>query len=164
MVMAIAHSAWLIPLPGGPPLDPLELKPASGRIAVGPHEQSPARPPADADKVSRQHARFVQQGGQWRISDLQSRWGTYVNGVKIPPLKEMPVDEGDLLRIVPWTFSFSTHGVHKRGLQAVDDTATNATMIRNVAEEKAKPLQDELLNLLLESASAIHSAQDEKSL
>lgn len=164
MAVAVAHSAWLIPLPGGPPLDPLELKPASGGIVVGRHEQCPVRLPADADKVSRQHARFIQQGGQWRIADLQSRWGTYVNGVKIPPLKELPIDEGDLVRIVPWTFSFSTHGVPKRGLQAVDDTATNATMIRNVAEEKAKPLQDELLNLLLESASAIHSAQDEKSL
>jgi serine phosphatase RsbU (regulator of sigma subunit) len=164
MVMAVPHSAWLIPLPGGPPLDPLELKMTPGGIVVGRHEQCPVRLPADADKVSRQHARFVQDGGQWRISDLQSRWGTYVNGVRIPPLKELPVDEGDLVRIVPWTFSFSTHGIPKRGLLAVDDTATNATMIRSVAEEKAKPLQDELLNLLLESASAIHGAQDEKSL
>jgi serine phosphatase RsbU (regulator of sigma subunit) len=142
----------------------LELKGAAGGVVLGRHEECPVRLPADADKVSRQHARFVEQGGQWRISDLQSRWGTYVNGVKIPPLKELPVDEGDLVRIVPWTFSFTTHGVPKRGLLAVDDTATNATMIRSVGEEKAKPLQDELLNLLLESASAIHAAQDEKSL
>jgi serine phosphatase RsbU (regulator of sigma subunit) len=164
MALGVAHSAWLIPLPGGPPLDPLELKPSAGGIVIGRHEQCPVRLPPDADKVSRQHARFVHQGGQWRISDLQSRWGTFVNGVKIPPLKELPVDEGDLVRIVPWTFSFSTHGVPHRGLQAVDDTATNATMVRKVAEEKVTPLQDELLNLLLESASAIHAAQDEKTL
>ena len=96
---------------------------------------------------------------------LNSRWGTFLNGVKIPPNREMPLSDGDLLRIVPWTFSFSTHGMPNRGLRSVDDADTAATMVRSVAPDQAlEALEDDLLNLLLESASAIHGADDEKSL
>jgi serine phosphatase RsbU (regulator of sigma subunit) len=161
----VSNSVWLIPLPGGPHIDPLELKSVPNGLTIGRHEQCPLRLPANADQVSRQHARFSEQAGQWRVTDLHSRWGTFLNGVKIPPNREMPLGEGDLLRIVPWTFSFSTRGVPHRGLQSVDDTATAATMVRSHAVDRAvEPLHDDLLNLLLESASAIHGAEDEKTL
>jgi sigma-B regulation protein RsbU (phosphoserine phosphatase) len=162
---AAAASAWLIPLPGGPHIDPLELKPTAGGNIIGRHEHCALRLPANADQVSRQHARFTLHGGQWRIADLHSRWGTFLNGMKISPNREMPLSEGDLLRIVPWTFSFSTHGVSNRGLRSVDDAVSAATMIRSLsADRPMEPLEDDLLNLLLESASAIHGADDEKSL
>jgi sigma-B regulation protein RsbU (phosphoserine phosphatase) len=164
MTAVAASTAWLIPLPGGPPLPPLELKNAEAGTVIGRHEQCSIRLPADADKVSRNHARFAEDSGQWRIADLKSRWGTFVNGVKIPANREIPLNEGDLIRIAPWTFSFSTRGVPQKGLQSVDDTTTAATMIRSVTQEQAGPLQDDMLNLLLESASAVHGAEDEKSL
>ncbi len=164
MAAVASNMAWLIPLPGGPPLGPLEIKEADAGVVIGRHEQCTIRLPADADKVSRHHARFVEDSGQWRIADLKSRWGTFVNGVKIPPNRDIPLNESDLVRIAPWTFSFTTRGVPQRGLQSVDDTTTAATMIRSVTPEQAGPLQDELLNLLLESASAVHAAEDEKSL
>jgi phosphoserine phosphatase RsbU/P len=163
--VASAGSAWLVPLPGGPDIDPLELKPAAGGSILGRHEHCALRLPANVDQVSRQHARFTEHGGQWRVADLRSRWGTFLNGVKILPNREMPLSEGDLLRITPWTFSFSTHGVPNRGLRSVDDSATAATMVRSLsADRPMEPLEDDLLNLLLESASAIHGADDEKSL
>jgi len=162
---APTKTAWLIPLPGGPQIDPLELKPAAGGLVLGRHELCPLRLPTDADQVSRRHARFSEHTGNWRVTDLHSRWGTFLNGVKIPPNREMPLGDGDLLRIVPWTFSFSTRGVPHRALQLVDDTATSATMVRSHSHDAAiEPLEDDLLNLLLESASAIHAAEDEKSL
>jgi serine phosphatase RsbU (regulator of sigma subunit) len=165
MQTVVTKSAWLIPLPGGPPVEPLELKPLAGGTILGRHELCPLRLPADADQVSRRHARFTEHAGKWRVTDLHSRWGTFLNGVKIPPNRDMPLSEGDLLRIVPWTFSFSTRGVPQRALQLVDDTATAAMMVRSHARDGAiAPLQDDLLNLLLESASAIHAADDEKSL
>src|SRR5580658_4311465 len=164
MHLAQSESAWLIPLPGGPEIDPLELK-GSSNLVLGRSEHSALRLPADADQVSRQHARFAQHSGHWRITDLHSRWGTFLNGVKIPPNREMPLSSGDLLRIVPWTFSFSTHGIPQRGLRAIDDTATAGMMVQSHAQDRAAgPLRDDLLNLLLESASAIHEAADEKSL
>jgi phosphoserine phosphatase RsbU/P len=159
-------SAWLIPLPGGPQIEPLEIKPAAGGSVLGRHDHCALRLPADADQVSRQHARFSEHTGQWRIADLHSRWGTFLNGVKIPPNREMPLSHGDLLRIVPWTFSFSTRGVPRRGLQSIDDGETTAaTMVRSLAADRPiQALEDDLLNLLLEAATAIHGAEDEKSL
>jgi serine phosphatase RsbU (regulator of sigma subunit) len=159
-----AKSAWLIPLPGGPALEPIELKNAAEGLVIGRHDQCALRLPATADKISRQHARFIEDAGQWRIADLKSRWGTFVNGVKIPPQREVPLTEGDLIRLVPWTFSFSTKGVPQKGLLAVDDSSAAATRVRGVAVEQIKPLQDDMLALLLESATTIHGAQDEKAL
>jgi serine phosphatase RsbU (regulator of sigma subunit) len=157
-------SAWLIAMPGGPALAPLELKAGTGALTIGRHENCPLRLPADADQVSRHHARFTFHNHHWRISDLRSTWGTFLNGVKLPPLRETPLGEGDLLRIAPWTFSFSTRGVPARGLHAVDDTAS-MTMVRSHGHDaQPQELQDDLLKLLLESASALHEAADEKAL
>ncbi len=165
MLTVVSKSAWLIPLPGGPPIEPLELKHIAGGTVLGRHELCPLRLPADADQVSRRHARFSEHVGHWRVTDLHSRWGTFLNGVKIPPNRDMPLSEGDLLRIVPWTFSFSTRGVPQRALQLVDDTATAGMTVRSHGRDTvAEPLEDDLLKLLLESASAIHGAEDEKSL
>jgi serine phosphatase RsbU (regulator of sigma subunit) len=162
---ALPNSAWLIPLPGGPPLEPLQINPSPSGIVLGRQENCGLRLPADAEQVSRHHARLSEHAGEWRVTDLHSRWGTFLNGIKIPPNREVPLGEGDLIRIVPWTFSFSTRGIPQRGLRSVDDTATNMTMVRSHAPDRApQPMEDDLLNLLLESASAIHGAEDEKAL
>ena len=146
------NSVWLIPLPGGPPIEPLELKPTPGGVVIGRHEHCLLRLPVEAEQVSRQHARFSEHAGHWRVTDLHSRWGTFLNGVKIPPNREMPLSDGDLLRIVPWTFSFSTHGVPQRAVRSVDDATTAGAMIRSHGPERAiEPLQDDLLHLLLET-------------
>jgi phosphoserine phosphatase RsbU/P len=160
-----SSSAWLIPLPGGPPLEPLQVEPLHSGAILGRQEHCALRLPADAEQVSRHHARFSESAGQWRLADLHSRWGTFLNGVKIPPNREVPLGEGDLIRIVPWTFSFSTRGIPQRGLRTVDDTATALTMVRSHAADRApERLEDDLLNLLLESASAIHGAENETAL
>ena len=62
--------------------------------------------------------------------------GNIYNGVKISPNREMPLSDGDLLRIVPWTFGFSTHGVPNRGLRSVDDADTAATMVRSLSADR----------------------------
>jgi phosphoserine phosphatase RsbU/P len=165
MNAAAGKSAWLIPLPGGPTLEPLELKSNGGSIVLGRHEHCQVQLPANAEQVSRQHVRFSHHAGQWRVTDLQSRWGTFLNGVKIPPDRDMPLSDGDLLRIVPWTFSFSTRGIPEKSLRSVDDTGTTGMMVRSHgAERSIEPLREDLLNLLLESAAAIHAAENDKSL
>src|SRR5439155_12625371 len=120
--------------------------------------------------VSRTHARFnldrSASSPQWRITDLTSRWGTFLNGVRVAPGQQMPLAEGDLIRITPWTFSF-THQARRGGLLAADDSGQ--TVVRTMAlagqdQPAARSLRDEMLALLLESAAAIHSADDEKQL
>ena len=95
------------------------------------------------------------------MADLSSRWGTFLNGIKINPGPDVPLSEGDLIRITPWTFTLSPTP-KRRGLQSQNDTGQ--TMVRAVTPERIRPLADDMLALLLESAAAIHAATDEKQL
>jgi serine phosphatase RsbU (regulator of sigma subunit) len=156
---AAVNVAYLVPIIGTP-IDSIQLKPKSGGLTLGRHEQCDLRLPADAEKVSRFHARFAFDGSTWRIADLKSRWGTYVNGVKLEEGPDVPLSEGDLIRIVPWTFSFSSHP-KKRGMATSEDAGR--TMVRTVTVDQAR-LADDMLSLLLESASGIHGAKNEQQL
>ena len=156
--------AWLIPLPSDIPLEPLELMPTARNrsIVIGRNEHCDLPLPLQAERVSRRHAEFVYQNGQWRVADLESRWGTSVNGVSLRPHHAVPLSEGDLLRIQPWTFRFSRDRTSTRGSVAVDDG--NTTMVRTFAAEPSEPLRQDMLNLLLEGSSAIQAAADESKL
>ena len=164
-----ASSAWLIPV-SGPALAPIEIEPVSGGATLGRGETCPIRVPVDADRVSRQHARFLHDDAGWRIVDLSSRWGTFLNGVKLPPHRDVPLGEGDLVRIAPWTFNFTARGVPHHCLRSEDDLTVNATMIRShtpgqgTEETTANRLAEDMLALLLESAAAIHGAETESTL
>jgi phosphoserine phosphatase RsbU/P len=156
--------AWLIPLPSGIPLEPFELMPAAKNrsVIIGRNKDCDLPLPGQAEAVSRRHAEFVYQNGQWRVADLGSRWGTLVNGVTIQPHRPVPLSDGDLLRIHPWTFRFSRDGTSTIGSVAVEDG--NSTMVRTLVGHPAEPLRQDMLNLLLEGASAIQAATDESKL
>jgi serine phosphatase RsbU (regulator of sigma subunit) len=158
-----AARAWLVPL-SGPALPPIELVGKPEGVTIGRHEQCDARLPPDADKVSRVHARFAFDSRIWRVADMRSRWGTFLNGVKLDPAREMPLSEGDLIRVTPWTFSFTTRGPTRKGLKSADDGAAAQTMVRRVEGHAVQALADDMLALLLETAAAIHAAPDEKAL
>jgi serine phosphatase RsbU (regulator of sigma subunit) len=158
-----SSSVWLVPL-SGPKLAALELPPKQGGVVIGRHEQCDVHLPADADKVSRYHVRFTYEQKQWRLADLNSRCGTFLNGVKVQGGQEVPINEGDLIRITPWTFSFSAHPRPPKGEDSFDDVQSMRTMVRSITPESARPLADDMLTLLLESAAGIHGAQDEKAL
>ena len=158
-----APAAYLVPL-AGPHLSPIELSArATAGLTVGRHEQCDICLPADAEKVSRMHARFVFDGARWHVSDLGSRWGTFVNGIKLTPNNDVPLNDGDLIRITPWTFTLSPTA-KRRGVQSDDDSGAMHTMVRAVNPDAMRPLADTMLALLLESAAAIHAAMDEKQL
>lgn len=158
------RSAWLVPL-AGPPIDAIELSPKPNGTVLGRHDDCDVRLPPTADKVSRFHARFQFDSDRWRIADLKSRWGTYLNGVKLTPGPDVPLNEGDLVRVTPWTFGFrSTPPTAACGIESHNDTQQMQTMVRAIKQEDARPLADDMLALLLESAAGIHASQDEASL
>jgi phosphoserine phosphatase RsbU/P len=160
----MATAAWLIPV-SGPPMNPIEIPAKDQGLIMGRHESCDLKFPPDADKVSRQHARLIPHGSKWRIADMNSRWGTFLNGVKLNEGRELPISEGDLIRIAPWTFSFSASPPkQKAGLHTKDDMSVMGTMVRSVRAEDAGPMAEDLLSLLLECAGGIHAAPDEKSL
>jgi phosphoserine phosphatase RsbU/P len=158
-----ATSAWLVRL-SGPAITNLQLNAKEGGVSIGRHEQCDIQLPPDAEKVSRFHARFLHDEHGWQITDLGSRWGTFVNGYKVGQGQVLPLSEGDLIRITPWTFSFSLADRGRSGFDSVDDSAMVNTFVRQVASGQGGKLQDELLGLLLEAAAGIHAAEDEKTL
>jgi serine phosphatase RsbU (regulator of sigma subunit) len=155
-------SAWLIPV-SGPTIAPIELKSQSGPLVIGRHEQCQIRLPADAEQVSRAHARFSDASGRWRVSDLKSRWGTFLNGYKLDPARDFPLSEGDLILITPWTFAFSHSPTPKRGLLSQDDRQSQ-TLVRSIGPQNAQPVAEAHLQLLVQCAATLHSAPDEKTL
>ncbi|HEY7087769.1 MAG TPA: FHA domain-containing protein, partial [Tepidisphaeraceae bacterium] len=130
-------SSYLVPL-AGPMLEAIELRPRPGGLVAGRHDQCDICLPSDAEKVSRFHARFDHDGSRWHVTDLGSRWGTFVNGMRLEPQTDMLLREGDLIRITPWTFSLSPTA-KRRGLEASDDQIS-MTAVRTVsAQEMTRP-------------------------
>ena len=171
---AAAASASLVPI-AGPPLRAIELKAggssATSGITVGRHEQCDVRLPSDA--VSRRHALLRCDGaGRWRLIDLKSRWGTFLNGCRISPDTDIPLQPGDLIRISPWTFNFSAavagaaaRGRNAPGVESFDDVDRMRTLVRSVTSHgTGQGLAENQLAILLESAAALHAATDERSL
>lgn len=155
---------YLVPV-AGPAGDVIELAPKPGGSMVGRHPDCDV-PLQNDDRVSRFHARIdVSRDGQWSIVDLGSRWGTAVNGVKLAAEAPVTLSEGDLIRISPFTFLFSSTQ-RRRSLQASRDPAT-ATYVRTLGSAVAgSPIEssgivDQMLHLLLNSAEQVHAATDE---
>lgn len=145
----------------GPKLGSLEIPALEQGVTIGRHERCDVLLPVDAEMVSRVHARFDVAADAWRLTDLASRWGTFLNGVRLSPNVPLPLDEGDLIRIAPWTFSVSR--LLRRGGVESDADAGSTTVHTFVSAPDVKPRPD-LTALLLEGAAAIHSAQSEKVL
>lgn len=158
-----AQSAWLVAI-AGPPMEALELIPQSGGLVIGRHEEAEIRLPAGAEQVSRQHARLEYIDGRWHLTDLKSRWGTFVNGVALEPGRAMPLSDQDLVRITPWTFGFHTSRP-AGGVESVNDLAQMRTLIRSMPPGQGEStMRQDRLALLLEAAAAIHGAVDEAAL
>lgn len=162
-ITSTVATAHLVPI-AGPPIPPIELRSKEGGLTLGRHDRCDLCLPADAESISRFHARFTSGNGTWHIADMNSRWGTYLNGVRLEPAQEIVLSEGDLIRLNPWTFSFTRRHHVATGLTLSDDTAHSATMIRSHANATSARLADEMLALLLEAAAGIHAAQDESTL
>lgn len=159
-------AAYLVPI-AGPSLGAITLTPAAGRpLTIGRLESCDLILPADAEKVSRTHARLIPSPDGWRIADAGSRWGTFLNGIRLEDSREMPLSEGDLIRITPWTFSFTSRAPHTRGSQSINDEQSTRTIIRSFTHESVagQSLASNMLIVLLEGAAGIHAATDEKAL
>ena len=165
-------AAYLVPV-AGPPRPAVELEPRRGLagLTLGRHESCDLHL-GGAEQVSRKHARFQYREpgsdsisgaeGGWSVSDVGSRWGTFVNGRRLAEAEVMPLRLGDQLRITPWTFLLSATPM-PRGLR-IEAEPEAQTLVRNVRVSDAAPLQQERLHLLLSSAGALQETTNEKEL
>lgn len=153
--------AWLVPM-AGPPLEVLKLTDTPGGVVLGRGDTAHVRVPLSADKVSRAHCRFLCDAGEWTLTD-ESRWGTFVNGVRLEQGKPFALRDGDQVRIAPWTFNFTRSQPRGRGIDLAEDTAA-ANDVRAVEEASARNLGSNLVDLLTGSTEHIHAARNESEL
>jgi predicted component of type VI protein secretion system len=153
-----AASIWLVPI-SGPPLRSVQLM--GDCLTIGRQEQCDIRLPNDA--VSRSHARLRYDDGRWRLADLKSRWGTFLNGCRIHDA-DIPLQGGDLIRISPWTFNFSVGDASSsQSIRSIDNIERRATVLRAPGKISGA-VAENLLSLLLDSAAAFHDAPTDRAL
>jgi pSer/pThr/pTyr-binding forkhead associated (FHA) protein len=95
----------LLLLPGG-----LSVELSRPDMLVGRHSEADVR--LALPDISRRHCRFLFQHGHWKVIDLNSLNGVYVNGQR---MHEATVYDGDKIRLGGFTFA-----VRIQGTAAVD--------------------------------------------
>ena len=95
----------LLSYPSGQPLEV-----AGPSAIVGRHSEADVRLPMP--DVSRRHCRISYENDAWRVTDLTSTNGTFVNGLRIA---EAELHPGDRLRVAG--FEFEVPRVVEKGLR-----------------------------------------------
>jgi serine phosphatase RsbU (regulator of sigma subunit) len=114
--------------------------------------------------VSRRHAEITYQSGTWFITDLASRHGTFLNAVKLDPQAPVPLREGDLLRVGPWTYRALLGRGRTPKLSTVDDSGSTMVRVQRVSEPELTSPAQRRLSILLDYAASINAATTEAGL
>lgn len=126
--------------------------------------------------VSREHARLAcrpvgtdarSSAGQWLLTDLNSRHGTFLNGRPIVPGEPMPVRGGDIVIIAPWTFRLEGPSPTSQTTftaQTVDDSHAGTAAVTPVQPRGMGAIAQQRLALLLQCAEELHGVADEQAL
>ena len=113
--------------------------------------------------VSRDHASLMLRGDRWFITDLGSRHGTHLNGIRLDCDRPAPAAPGDLLRVGPYTFRLE-FGEAATFTQPTTDDVAAETMVRRMPRSEVSSLAARRLELLIDGAVAIHDAENEVEL
>lgn len=70
----------------------------------------------DAPDVSHEHARIVRSGGEWRVVDLGSTNGTFINGKRV---QQGALQIGDLIAFGPDAFLFAAGDMSAEAVRAM---------------------------------------------
>ncbi|MDX2118763.1 MAG: SpoIIE family protein phosphatase [Planctomycetota bacterium] len=118
------------------------------------------------ETVSRRHAQIFVRAETWYVTDLESRHGTTLNGIAITANNPAPMQEGDLLRIGPWTFRvrFGAAGPATALLSTSDDAGDVASRVQRVPAHELNLRAQHRLELLIDCSANIASAPTEQAL
>lgn len=148
----------------GPPLEPILVDP-SGPVTLGRSGRCDVRLPEDQLTVSRRHARLVWRGGKWLVRDLASSHGTTLNDVRLAPEQPTELEEGDRLRIGPWTFLVGGTRSGPARLPTIDDLDSRTQRVEHIAASELGVLARQRLTLLMDFFdAAMRGAQDRQTL
>jgi predicted component of type VI protein secretion system len=113
----------LVAQPGGAFLDLMKAE-----MVLGRHSEADIR--LALPEVSRRHCRLAWSGGVWRVFDLQSVNGTYVNGESV---NEATLHPGDLLQIGGYTFRVALASDARPTVAYAETPPDDADVLRSIA-------------------------------
>lgn len=148
---------------GGPRVEPYVLSGQASAV-IGRAEECAVCLPDPA--VSRRHALLTMRGRHWLLTDLNSRHGTFLNGVRLQAQRPAVVVEGDLVRIGSCTLRLSSRREQggASALATIDDAARPGTIVQRVPNRELDSIAHRRLDLFIDGAAAIHQAADEGAL
>lgn len=119
--------------------------------------------------VSRTHAAIEFVAGEpfpWRVRDLGSRHGTFVNGQRLGESDSAAVAAGDQVRIGPWVFRaiVGTPPASRRLTLTSDHARVPTSIMQRVGEQPLAPHARTRLALLMSCAAAVAAAKTEEEL
>ncbi len=168
------HAQTIADRPSLPPTPPLVLEPVVGPtitpIAIDPAQASVLGRSSTCqailadESVSRRHAQVHHSSGTWFITDLGSRHGTLVNAIQLAANGAVPLHNGDLVGIGPWTFRVRTGGAAAASHITTDDRLLEQERVERVQEREMAAITQNRLNLLMNCAAAIAGVNDEAKL
>jgi len=116
------------------------------------------------DTVSRRHAAVEVADGEWTVTDLGSRHGTFVNTARLASNVARALHDGDLMRIGPWTFRVRIGERRYSTVRTTDDTGGPESQVALVPPSELRSLAQHRLELLIRCSAQINAAEDEVQL
>jgi pSer/pThr/pTyr-binding forkhead associated (FHA) protein len=112
----------------------LEIPLKKDKFLIGRAKECALR--AGSEAISRRHCAIIRREKGWTVRDLGSRNGTYVNDERIT--KEVPIKDGDELRVGPLTFRVTAVETKNAGPAA----AAGSTPPKNAKPRRQPPVKD----------------------
>lgn len=147
----------------GPPVERIVITPDAECI-LGRGLDCTVKLPEEAGTVSRRHCRVNFLAGNWFITDLGSRHGTWLNADRLNRDEPRRFGRGDRVRIGPWMFRVQGHGETMYSTVSTQETDPTGEQLVTVAETGRENIHRRRLELLLDCAKRIAAAGDESAL
>jgi len=159
--MTVAPTHLILEAIAGP--RPLNARlPPDGPHIVGRGEKAAVLLTDTGNTISRHQANLVveRHGGErrWCIKAVSDRVPTRLNGIVLTPGHPVPLQDGDLLTIGPWTLQVVPEGQTSIRRRATHDDGGIASTLRSVQNEDLPALGRDWLRPLLRLAEELHAA------
>ncbi|MHC5022966.1 MAG: SpoIIE family protein phosphatase [Planctomycetota bacterium] len=155
-------------------VDALRLEPVSGQqsgaFAVGENDPAVIGRGQQCEiclpdpSISRRHATIAKLEGQWFVTDLRSRHGTFINGIRLEAEHPVAAVSGDYIRMGPFTFRLGFGSPSTRAVAPTDTGTAPGTIVERVPNRELEALAHRRLELLMDGAVAIQQAASEAEL
>ena len=146
----------------GPEAHSVELQ-GDGPMTIGRGQENSLPLPTGATEITKHES---ESGIIWKLHDLGSRHGTFLNGIKLKPTQHVRLRAGDLVGIEPFTFQVVDHNEDNRFTETFDDARTvgGTSILRIDRTQGGIALAQERLQALLECSRTIHTAENENDM